>query len=170
MRTLSAAAMLAASLHAGTCLAQTADTPENRLSAAVALQQAMGGNAALVQTFTNLRPALIRILVQSGHLTLAHAAEMVDTVELPELQKHAPDLLAAKARIYAKYFDVHDLQVMMAFYRSPTGQKALAEQSAIAADTLSSMQPLIRDVQAHVAELAKKQQGGQTSQPAPAKP
>jgi hypothetical protein len=169
MRNVAAAAVLIGFLQFGPCLAQDADTAESRAEAALALQQAMGGSTAVIHVFASLRPTLIKLIMQAGHLTLSHAAEMVDKVEIPDLQKAVPEMLAARAKILAKYYTVHDMQVMTAFYRSPTGQRVLANQGAISAEFLASMQPLLRDVQAHAAELAKKQAEGtdRPTQPAP---
>ena len=169
MRKVFAGAMLALVLAAGPCLAQDSDTAEGRAQAALALQQAMGGDAALVQVFAGLRPTLIKLQMQTARMPLSRAADMVDQVEIPELQKHVPDMLAAKARIYAKYFTAHDLEVMTAFYRSPTGQKALANQVALSSEFMASMQPLVRDLQVRAAELAKNQAQSR-SQPAPSAP
>ena len=165
MRNALMIALLAAATAAGPCLAQDADTPDARTQAALALQQAMGGEAAVAKTFTALRPTLIKMLTENAHMTLSRAAQMVDEVEIPDLEKDAPGMLASRARIYAKYFSTHDLQVMLAFYKSPTGQKLLAEQGAIAAEYVASLQPFMRDVQAHAAALAKKQAQGGTQTP-----
>ena len=156
------ATALAAFVTASPCLAQDADTPDARAQAAMALEQSMGGAAAMTREFTALRPVLIKMIAQAGQVQLGRAAELVDTVEIPDLQKHVPDLLAFRARIYAKYFTANDLQVMTAFYRSPTGQKLLANQAPIASEYMMSLQPLLRDIQAHAKALATKQAQGQT--------
>jgi len=125
----------------------------------------MGGEAAVLKTFAAMRPSLIKLVTETGHLSLARAAQLVDEVEIPTLGKDVPDMLAARARIYAKHFSAQDLRLMTAFYQSPTGQRVLAEQSTVAAEYLLSLQPFIRDVQAQAAALAKKQATAGTQTP-----
>ena len=140
---------------AGQSLAQTAPDPD-RLKAAQAVEQAMGGDAAV----TAMRPALINMLVQMNHMPAGNATEMVDTVLLPDLKTHQPEIEAAKARIYAEHFTVAELNGIRDFYTSPTGQKFLSEQAAIATESMQSMQPFLRDVMTHAAAVAQKQGAG----------
>ena len=144
---------------AGQSSAQTAPDPD-RLKAAQGVEQAMGGDAAVTKSFTAMRPALINMLVQMNHMPASNATEMVDTVLLPDLKTHQPEIEAARARIYAEHFTVAELNGIKDFYTSSTGQKFLAEQPAIATESMQSMQPFLRDVMTHAAAVAQKQGAG----------
>jgi hypothetical protein len=49
--------------------------------------------------------------------------------------------------VYAKYFSVQELHDMLAFYRSPTGAKALKVMPQVLADVSIQMQPRMQEFQ-----------------------
>jgi hypothetical protein len=64
--------------------------------------------------------------------------------------------------LYAQTFTESELRDLIAFYKTPTGQKVVSQQSVLGA---KSQQIIISIVQAHQAELAdmiRQQQGGAT--------
>jgi hypothetical protein len=65
-------------------------------------------------------------------------------------QKRVKELAETLATIYASNFTADELHDLTAFYRTPTGQKFLARQPAIAQQSLVAGQALGRDVMSDV--------------------
>ena len=164
MRVVLAACVLVSTTAATMFFGAEAAPEPDRLQAALALQQVLGGDAAVTKTITGLRPALINMMVQTNHVAIGTAAQMIDQVLMPDLKAHQAEIEAAKARIFAEHFTVAELAAIRIFYLSPTGQKFLAQQPAMAMEAVKAMQPFLRDVTAHAAALAKKDQTGTTPQ------
>jgi hypothetical protein len=150
MRKVLFACLLAASFHAS---AQS--VPPERLQAALDVQRAMGGAAAVDQTFKAMRPALINLMTSQNHMPIGRAAELVDTVLLPALQAHSGELLAARAQSMARHFTVAELSDIKQFYLSPVGQKLLANQAVLGTEYMQALQPLMRDVMARTMTMMK---------------
>jgi hypothetical protein len=53
-----------------------------------------------------------------------------------EVEKSLPDMLHAEARLYAIHFSPAELSDLLAFYRTPLGQKMLVEQPKIFTELL----------------------------------
>lgn len=72
------------------------------------------------------------------------------------------DVTDQMATIYARHFSVDEMHAMTAFYQTPAGQKLLAEQPAIARETLAAGQQFGRaialDIQTRALEALRKQQ------------
>jgi hypothetical protein len=74
------------------------------------------------------------------------------------------EILDSMVPVYQKHFTKGDIDHLVAFYSTPTGQKVLRELPAITAEAMQSMLPLIqqrmetmtRDVQQQVAEMIKQ--------------
>src|SRR5580704_3628632 len=74
------------------------------------------------------------------------------------------EMLDSMVPIYQKHFTKGDIDHLVAFYSTPTGQKVLRELPAITAEAMQSMLPLIqqrmetmtRDLQQQVAEMIKQ--------------
>jgi hypothetical protein len=73
------------------------------------------------------------------------------------------EMLDAMVPTYQKHFSKGDLDALVVFYSSPTGQKVLRELPAVMADAMQSMMPLMRKsmdkmterVQQEAAQLSK---------------
>ena len=63
-----------------------------------------------------------------------------------EIWKNAPmdDMLQAMVPSYQKHFTKGDLDAMIAFTSSPTGQKVLRELPAVMAEGMQAMQPILQ--------------------------
>jgi len=74
------------------------------------------------------------------------------------------EILDSMVPVYQKHFTKGDIDHLVAFYSTPTGQKVLRELPAITAEAMQSMLPLIqqrmeamtRDLQQQVAEMIKQ--------------
>jgi len=74
------------------------------------------------------------------------------------------ELTEQMAQIYARHFSVDEMKQLAAFYQSPIGQKLLAEQPAIARETMAAGQQFGRalalDIQTRALDALRKQSGG----------
>ncbi len=85
---------------------------------------------------------------------------------LDDYMKNFPwdEMLQAMVPVYQKHFTKGDIDHLVAFYSSPTGQKVVRELPAISAEAMQSMMPVLRqrldvmtrDVQQQVAEMIKQ--------------
>jgi hypothetical protein len=85
---------------------------------------------------------------------------------LDDYMKNFPwdEVLQSMVPVYQKHLTKGDIDHLVAFYSSPTGQKVLRELPAISAEAMQSMMPVLRqrldvmtqDVQQQVAEMIKQ--------------
>jgi len=151
--------VLAAAIWIGAVpLARAQPAPiDETMQAALDLQQAMGGVEATRRALQAIQPQMVRQLMQTSHMPIGEASERIAQL-MPDIEKHVPELLQAKARSFAKYLTLRDLQAMTAFYRSDAARDLLAHQAAIASDSMAAMQPMIRDLMAKAKALAEQSQ------------
>jgi hypothetical protein len=73
-------------------------------------------------------------------LETAPAASIAElrSVYIRLVSDNAHELLAGTPALYAKYFDADELRDMLAFYRSPTGRKALRVMPRMGAESLQA--------------------------------
>jgi uncharacterized protein len=74
------------------------------------------------------------------------------------------EIVEAMVPVYQKHLTKGDVDHLVAFYSSPTGQKFLREMPAITSEAMQATMPLIRqtmdamtrDVQQQIAEMSKQ--------------
>jgi hypothetical protein len=74
------------------------------------------------------------------------------------------EVLQSMVPVYQKHFTKSDIDHLVAFYSTPTGQKVLRELPAVTAEGLQAMMPILqqrieimtRDVQQQIAEMVKQ--------------
>ncbi len=74
------------------------------------------------------------------------------------------DMMQAMAPVYQKHLTRHDVNELVAFYSSPTGQKLLKEMPSIMADAMQAAMPILQNymekmqnrVQQETAEMLKQ--------------
>ena len=80
-------------------------------------------------------------------------------------QTYLDEIMEAMIPAYEKHFTKSDIDALISFYSSPTGQKMLHEMPAVMADSMQAAMPVIQkqvekiqeQVQEQVAELTKEQ-------------
>ena len=78
--------------------------------------------------------------------------------EMDDFLKNFPfdEILQSMVPVYQKHFTKGDMDSLVAFYSSPTGQKLLNEMPAITAESMQTMMPLLQQrislMQRHVEE------------------
>ena len=132
-----------AMLLLGLCLAvparaQDAPSPE-ALRAAQNLAALVGGD-----TTQQMSGALVAQMWGGLEAQLRGELERLLTKFVGESLKEAP-------AIYARHFTVSEMNDLMAFYRTPTGAKALRELPKVTAETLALVVPRMASFQQEVA-------------------
>ena len=72
--------------------------------------------------------------------------------------------------VYQKHLTKADVDAMIAFYTTPTGQKILREMPAMAAEGMQAMQPRLRKQMDETMQKVEEQTKGSTAKPTPATP
>jgi len=75
--------------------------------------------------------------------------ERIQNSNLADLFKEAP-------AIYARHFTAAELRDLTAFYRTPTGQKALRVLPQVMGEVLATIMPRLQQVQAQTLEAFKR--------------
>ena len=84
------------------------------------------------------------------------------TKQMDDMIKNMPmdEMIQAMIPAYQKHFTKGDINAMLAFYSSPTGQKLLREMPAITAESMSAMMPIMNrymeDVQKKLQQEAEE--------------
>jgi hypothetical protein len=84
------------------------------------------------------------------------------------------EIVQAMVPVYQKHLTKGDVEHLVAFYSSPTGQKLLREMPAITSEAMQVMMPLMRqrmdamtrDVQQQIAEMSKEPEAKPRQNPA----
>jgi uncharacterized protein len=143
------AACLAAPAHAQDTVSREARQKARELAAL------MTGPA--VGQVTNTIAAQIWTAIErevAGKIDAATLAEMRTEFERT-LRSFTEDVVKEAPTIYARHFSAQELSDLLAFYRSPTGAKALREMPKVLADVTSRLGPRMQAVQSSVNEKMK---------------
>ena len=133
-----AALTLAAALGllGGPSVSQERPSRDQALHVAVELVNEISKDGMVAQFVARSWPAFEPQLQESmpgaSPATMASLKAEFQTIVV----QHTKDLLAAAPAIYTTYFTVAELRDMLAFYRSPTGQKALRVMPNVIADSV----------------------------------
>lgn len=93
-------------------------------------------------------------------LQQAAAADKIDDATLAELRreferiqmKNVADMLKEAPPIYARHFSVDELHDLIAFYRSPTGLKAMHELPLVTGELIVAITPRLQAMQREAAD------------------
>lgn len=86
----------------------------------------------VAQSWPAFEPQLRQSMPGASPATMASLKSEFQTIVV----QHTKDLMAAAPAIYVTYFTADELRDMLAFYRSPTGQKALRVMPSVVADSV----------------------------------
>ena len=157
MRRMIAAALLASLLGVAPTWAQT--PPPEATSAARELIVAMKATdqfkAILPLIMQNLKPAIVQNRPDVEKDFDAITPAMIDMA-----MSKLPALTALMAQVYARNFTTAELNDLMAFYKTPTGQKLLQSMPVITQQSLAAgqqfAQTIVTDLQKQIVEEMKK--------------
>jgi len=98
--------------------------------------------------------------------------------QMDDMMKNMPfdEMMEAMVPSYQKHFTKGDMDALMAFYSSPTGQKILKEMPAITAEAMQNMMPIVQkytnnvqqQLQQQVAQMLQQSSPQATKNPSPA--
>jgi len=157
MRRMIAAALLASLLGVAPTRAQT--PPPEATSAARELIVAMKATdqfkAILPLIMQNLKPAIVQNRPDVEKDFDAITPAMIDMA-----MSKLPALTELMAQVYARNFTTAELNDLMAFYKTPTGQKLLQSMPVITQQSLAAgqqfAQTIVTDLQKQIVEEMKK--------------
>jgi hypothetical protein len=100
-------------------------------------------------------PAIEQELARSKAIDDATVAELRTEVEHIQLQE-LNELMKAAPPIYARHFTVDELHQLIAFYRTPLGNKALHEMPLVLGEFVTAIAPRLQEIQTQAADAADK--------------
>jgi hypothetical protein len=163
MRFATIAAFAAAALLAvGPVRAQTpTQPPAENLAAARELVQTLKSTdqfrAILPTIFDNLRPVFVQDRPEMGK-----DYDAIIPIVIASATKRVDEFADKLAAIYANNFTVSELRDLIAFYRTPTGQKFIARQQDIARASMAMGQEfgqtLVKDLREQITEELRKRE------------
>ncbi len=103
------------------------------------------------QSMTNqIWPAIERDL-RVKHPEISQATFMELRTELENIQvRYMTDVMADAPKIYAKYFTAAEFREMLAYHKTPTGQKALKLMPQVMTEVITTITPQIQNLQAQI--------------------
>jgi hypothetical protein len=124
-----------ATAPAHTQTAAPAPAPE-ALAAAKELMETM----RLTKQYEAILPGLLKVLkptIVQGRPEVDRAYDALEPVLLDGFRSRLSDMTDAVATVYASNFSAEELQAMIAFYKTPVGQKMLDKLPVVTQQTLS---------------------------------
>jgi hypothetical protein len=105
-------------------------TPES-LAASRELMALTRSDQTLDQVISMMLPQISQMLVQSNPEKGPVIESILSEFLLPEMRKSVPGAIDDIAKLYARTFTEAELRDVIAFYKSPTGQKFIERQPAL---------------------------------------
>jgi uncharacterized protein len=154
--------ILAIPLAVGPLRAQSSSTlvpPPETLAAArelVATMRATNQFKTLLPTIIEgMKPAIVQ-----GRPQVARDFDAIMPIVISGATQRLDELAEMLAEVYARNFTADEIRDLIAFYKTPTGQKLLQRQAAVARASLAAGQQfgreLVADVQQQIAEELRK--------------
>jgi hypothetical protein len=105
-------------------------TPES-LAASRELMALTKSTEALDQVITMITPQVAQLLEQSNPDKGPLIRKILEELFLPEVRQGLPEAIDEIATVYARNFTAAELAEVIAFYKTPTGQKFIERQPAL---------------------------------------
>lgn len=106
-----------------------------------------------------MKPAIVQ-----GRPQVAKDFDAIMPIVINGAMQRLDQLAEMLAQVYARNFTVDEIHDLIAFYKTPTGQKLLERQGAIARESMVAGQQfgqqLVRDIQQQIIEELKKRGDG----------
>ncbi len=118
-----------------------APSPE-AMAAAKELTDLLGVPNQARGLISNFRAQMVGAAMRAGAKDQAEAVSIVDQMLMPGFVAHEKELTDLLVRPYAANFAVSDLKDLIAFYRSPLGQRLINAMPAVTRDGLQAGQQL----------------------------
>lgn len=161
---LRAAAFAAALLLGVAPLAARADEDADRHAAATEVLQALHS----AEMVANILPSLVqqvRLNLTRGDPTLGKQFDGFAPHLLEQAETQKPALLDKLVDVYAKTFTLTELKDMLAYYKSPVGQRIIETQGSVNRDMLAAAREWGNGVAKTMAQDAEAELQGPTKTP-----
>jgi uncharacterized protein len=146
-----------------TCVAQTSvdDSPASKEDVERYLQ-AVHSHEMTKKTVLAMAQGIHQMLHEQylkHHDELPSDYESKMTARMDEMFENMPwdEMMQAMAPVYQKHFTKGDIDNLVAFYSSPTGEKLLREMPSIMADAMRSMMPIMTKYMETVQQRLQKE-------------
>lgn len=137
--------VLAAALAASTLLAPVARADDTQpplstaqMQLATQLVQAIGIQQVADAALQGLRMVLVQSIADNNKLSPEKVEPVVDQILMPDLQAEEPKFIAAVATLYGQAFTAEEMTEILAFYRTPVGQKLQNLQPSLSQNMVSA--------------------------------
>jgi hypothetical protein len=94
-----------------------------QMQLATELVQAIGIQQVADAALQGLRMVLVQSIADNNKQPQEKVAPVVDQILMPDLQAEEPKFIAAVATLYGQAFTADEMTEILAFYRTPVGQK-----------------------------------------------
>jgi uncharacterized protein len=139
------AALMAVSLIFPRCVGAQAQPDAEAVAAATELITTL----RLADQFKVALPAILRALkpvVGQGRPETEREFDAVSSVVLDAMNARVSELMGPLAAVYARNFTVSEMRQLVAFYRTPTGQKFLDKQAVVTEEATTISQNIGRTI------------------------
>ena len=157
-----AAASLALLLAAGPVFAQQAAAPQPS-AAQLSLAREVAIGTGMTRSFDAMAEPLLGQLQQMNVTRPEIQQDLNQVVEIlrPEVELQKQQMVNTASRIFAERFTEAELKDIVAFYKSPTGQKFVEQQPLVLDDIVRELSTWTQNVSEYImvrarAEMAKK--------------
>lgn len=114
-------------------------TPESRKEA-VTLTEMIGVSKQSQQLIAIMRGQMIQLVMRSGSKQQDEATKIVDEILMPDFVAQQAELTGQIVDVWAGSFTLDDLKGLIAFYKTPLGQKLIATLPAVTQQGMASGQ------------------------------
>jgi len=105
--------------------------PSPQRAKVIELMELTGANSIGVQVGQLLAQQMFNAMQQANPTIPKRAHEIIRDVTMEIVKQHSQELLTLAIPLYEKHFTENELDDLIAFYRTPTGQKAVKELPAL---------------------------------------
>jgi uncharacterized protein len=157
------ASVLAFLLATGPLRAQVPSTVTPPPPETLAVARELVATMRATNQFKTLLPTIVQGMkpaIVQGRPQVARDFDEIMPIVISGATQRLDELAEMLAQIYARHFTADEIRDLTAFYKTPTGQKLLQRQAAVARESMAAGQQfgreLVADVQQQISEELKK--------------
>jgi hypothetical protein len=124
-----------------------AEPPRSQRAKIVEIMEITGGKTMLDEFMQVFIQQLSTDVRRTNPNIPERAHEVIRDVIIAVLKEHSQELLSSMIPLYEKHFTETELDELLAFYRTPTGQKAIKELPALVQESIPISQSWLRNLE-----------------------